>query len=297
VSDRAREYVSELGAREVTTTEKLVMLAIAEGFSDRYGTANVASEEICDYAMITRRHFRRIMAGLQRKGLVEYRPGVGKGVYCSFVLTNLALGPQEVVGIETGKETKRGHKGDIKRTFPTPLIRKEDLNQDQSQNLKAFDSAVQPVSGQIPSVSSSAKPEPDDDIGVNPADVARVLRTYCESPVTTGKANAADEATARDWLGRRQLRGRLPGAQEFAVTPYTVRQIENGIVLATARRMGTQPSAEAYLAPVRSLQYFYEAVREALADPNCTDMYISNCRRAIERLKKNRKKPQEVAVG
>jgi hypothetical protein len=275
VSNRAREYVSELRPQEVTRTEKLVMTAIAEEYSDRYGSANVPSEDISDYAMISKRQFRRVMASLQRKGLVKYTPGKGNGVYCSFVLTNLALGAQEVVGIEAGKSTKRGHKGDIKRTFPTPLIRKEDQNQDQSQKLNAFDLRSATNDGEILSASSSART--DDDIERK---IARVLETYRESPVTTGNTNAADEAMARSWLSN-----------------YTQRQIENGIILATARRMSSVLSTGAHPAPVRSLKYFHDAVQEAKTDPNCTESYIINCERAIERLAKEWKKPMGVAAG
>jgi hypothetical protein len=120
------------------------------------------------------------------------------------------------------------------------------------------------VSGEIASASSSST-RFDDDAG----DVSRVLKAYCDSPVTTGKTNAADEATARDWLNGTQLRGRVPGAQDMQFEPYTAEQIEHGIVLATARLLGQEVRS----GPVRSLQYFLGAVREAMVDVNCTPSY------------------------
>jgi hypothetical protein len=277
MSDRARAYVSELGPQEVTRTEKLVMAAIAEEYRDRYGSANLPAEDICEYAMISKRQLRRIMARLQSKGLVKYTPGVGNGVYSSFVLMNLPIGPQEVTGIEVGKNLEKGHKEDTKRTFRKPLIRKEDQNQNQIQNLKGFDSDVPPSSGGIFSPSSSKKPEPHDDIDANPLDVQQVINAYERSPVTKGKANKSDISTARRFLDRKGL-------------AYSSQQIERGILLASARKMGSDQS-NGVTARVQSLAYFENAIAEAANDKNLTDTYEEHLRRTIARFLK---KPQGV---
>ncbi len=135
------------------------------------------------------------------------------------------------------------------------------------------------------SISSSTNH--DDDIEVNPPDLARVLKAYQESPVTTGKVGAADTETACAWLGGRPLAGR----RDLDFTPYTAEQIENGIVLATARRLCTESNADilrSAIPPVRSLQYFQDAIREAMSDRNMTEGYLQNCRRMIGRENKKR---------
>jgi hypothetical protein len=116
MSQRAIEYVLNLGSDRVTVAQKLVLLAIAEHHSDRHGTADVAIGDLGDDAIRSPRQLRRIFKKLEH--LIEYRPGVGSGNYSQFRFVELVT-----------KGTERGHKGDICAT----AIRK-DLNPVQNQN-------------------------------------------------------------------------------------------------------------------------------------------------------------------
>jgi hypothetical protein len=97
-------------------------------------------------------------------------------------------------------------------------------------------------------------------------EINRVILAFETSPVTTGKANGKDRDLARQLL-----------------SPYTPEQIENGITLATARRMCSDPSEHS---KVRSLAYFTDPIAEAAADPNLTSEYLERCKRLTARLQR-----------
>jgi hypothetical protein len=124
MSQRAIEYVLNLGSDRVTVAQKLVLLAIAEHHSDRYGTADVAIGDLGDDAIRSPRQLRRIFKKLEH--LIEYRPGVGSGNYSQFRFVEMVT-----------KGTERGHKGDICAT----AIKEEDLNLSQNQKQNQHGSA------------------------------------------------------------------------------------------------------------------------------------------------------------
>ncbi len=118
MSDRAIDYVSDLGSDRVSRAEKHVLLAIAHHVTERHGTANLPLEELAAEVFRTKRHLRRVFKGLDH--LLDYTPGLGSGNFSQFRFLELA----------DGNGTQRGRKGDISVT----AIRKENLNPDPDLN-------------------------------------------------------------------------------------------------------------------------------------------------------------------
>lgn len=138
MSERAREYVQDLPPEAVTSTERYLLTVVAEEYSDRFGSANLPLEDLCQETKLSRRHLRRLLAGLQ--GVLDYIPGRGVGHFGQFrfpgvpALPKVVEKPVEALSMSRqkgdGKGTDRGQKGDAQG----PPIRK-DLNLDQDQNL------------------------------------------------------------------------------------------------------------------------------------------------------------------
>jgi hypothetical protein len=115
MSQRAVDYVLDPGSDRVTVAQKLLLLAIAEHHSERYGSTNINLDDLCAQVLRTRRHLVRVLKNLDQ--IIEYKPGVGSGNFSQFRFLELSA-----------KVTERCHKGDI---FAT-AIRKEDLNPEQN---------------------------------------------------------------------------------------------------------------------------------------------------------------------
>ena len=94
-------------------------------------------------------------------------------------------------------------------------------------------------------------------------DVARVIRAFEQSPVTTGKAKATDDRKARELLDH-----------------YTVEQIECGILLGSMRRGATDPELRA---KVHNLAYFTNPIAEA-AEDKLTPFHAQLFRNTLNRI-------------
>ena len=283
------QYSISLGKR-VTNRQRCFVMILAIHKQEYRETYWPSHASIAGMMGTDEREIRRVVAELSSLGIVKATPGFGQQ-RTSYELPEV----QETIsqGSSQGSGTpvrQGGRQGD----FTTRNKVLQDTKSKPIQEL-GFDVNLQPMRGQIPLVSSSTKT--DDDTEEIHSAVRTILKAYEDSPVTTGKSNAADEATARCWLQGTTLRGRVPHMQEEIFVPYTVEQIKDGIILATVRRMGSLIQAEAHPSPVRSLQYFQDAIMERIGDPNISDMYIAHCERGIERLRDRWKKPMGVAAG
>jgi hypothetical protein len=105
-----------------------------------------------------------------------------------------------------------------------------------------------------------SKPRP-----YEPADVERTLQAFSESPLVARPVKNSDRQVALELL---QI--------------FSSREIERGIILATARRMCTDINHNQPFKVV-SLAYFVEAISECKGDLLMTDEYIENQRRFIRR--------------
>jgi len=117
MSDRAMDYVSNLGPERVTFAQKHVLLQIARHCSDRYGTANVALDTLCSDLSRTRGHLARVFKSLGH--VLDYKPGRGSGNFSEF----------RFIELESERAAERLHKGSI---FEIAI--RKDLNPDQNQN-------------------------------------------------------------------------------------------------------------------------------------------------------------------
>ncbi len=193
---------------------------------------------------------------------------------------------------------------------------------------KAFDSRALDSKEFDPTSSSG----PDDDVCLE-----RVIRAFEQSPVTSGKAKPSDRSKAYDddvEIERQALQRfgmALPHGkprqflssevarviEAFNSSPVIARragnadrdvamkllqicsceEIERGIVLGTARRMGSDNSAPEPV-KVSSLAYFAPAIAEARSDPLMTEDYIARCRAAIEReaSRRTKKEPRRATA-
>jgi hypothetical protein len=111
-NQRAIDYVLSLGPDRVTPPQKNALRAVAEYWSERWGTANVELQKLSEDLLRHPRHLRRVFGSLDH--LLDYKPGLGSGNYSEFRFLEL--------GHANG--TQRGHKGDI----PGTAIKEEDLN-------------------------------------------------------------------------------------------------------------------------------------------------------------------------
>jgi hypothetical protein len=114
MSQRAIDYVLNLGSDRVTVAQKLVLLTIAEHHTERHGSANVSLDDLCSEVLRTRRHLVRVFKNLDQ--IIEYKPGVGSGNFSQFRFLEL-----------DAKVTERCRKDDI---FATAI--RKDLNPDQN---------------------------------------------------------------------------------------------------------------------------------------------------------------------
>src|SRR5258706_9473356 len=117
MSQRAIDYVLNLGPERVTFAQKHVLLQIAHHCNDRYGTANVALDTLCAEIFRTRGHLARVFKNLDH--IIEYRPGRGSGNFSEF----------RFIELEREKAAERPHKGSI---FEIAI--RKDLNPEQNQN-------------------------------------------------------------------------------------------------------------------------------------------------------------------
>jgi hypothetical protein len=117
MSERAMDYVSNLGPDRVTFAQKHVALQIARHYSDRYGTANVALDTLCADLSRTRGHLARVFKSLDH--IIEYKPGRGSGNFSEF----------RFIELEVQKAAERLQKGSI-----IDIAIRKDLNPDQNRN-------------------------------------------------------------------------------------------------------------------------------------------------------------------
>jgi hypothetical protein len=131
---------------------------------------------------------------------------------------------------------------------------------------------VEPLGLNSEATSSSDAKNPTDDDAASETDsprseLARVVRAFEESPITTGKAKPNDRTIALELLAR-----------------FTPEQIENGILLGGARRSTSAIDQPALRAKVHSLAYFVNAVEEAAS---CVDeSYAWYLRHTLDRNRK-----------
>ena len=105
----------------------------------------------------------------------------------------------------------------------------------------------------------------------NPTDLDQVLKAFQESVVTKNRVSKADQTLAAQWLVKKNVVG-----------GWTASEIENGIVLATARKINSDLQNGAAVR-VKSLAYFEEAIAEAASDKTMTDDYLEHQKRFIRR--------------
>jgi hypothetical protein len=173
-----------------------------------------------------------------------------------------------------------------------------DLPLDLPQKSKAFDPPTGASEGWDSNATSSSEAH-DDDVEIErqafrrfgmalphgkprqflSSELARVIEAFNSSPVIARRARNADRDVAMKLL---QI--------------CSCEEIERGIVLGTARRMGSDNSAPEPV-KVSSLAYFAPAIAEARSDPLMTEEYIARCRAAIEReLSRRKKEPQRATA-
>lgn len=261
MSQRAREYVLTLSREQVTARQKHVLMEIAEAHRERYNTAHFSNASLGEDVLMGERQLRRVLAALDKKGLISYAPGKGAGnfSYCTFPalpqLQTSDLGTDEK---EDTKGTERGHKEVIKGSSSDTLIRKrpkpKPYTDDDDLNIE-----------QLPSSSSFSSP-------IDEVSVRHVLQEFEQSPITVGTATQADGQEARTLLRK-----------------YTAEQIVFGILLGSARKAQTiSQQTEPYAANwrVQSLKYFREAIAEASHDPNCNEGYVQYLRHVLAKVRR-----------
>lgn len=136
---------------------------------------------------------------------------------------------------------------------------------DQRSDSKDLYSTSSVISG------TSATPMQDDAELRNPTDLDQVLKAFQESVVTKNRVSKADQTLAAQWLVKKNVVG-----------GWTASEIENGIVLATARKINSDLQNGAAVR-VKSLAYFEEAIAEAASDQTLTDGYLEHQKRFIQR--------------
>jgi hypothetical protein len=136
---------------------------------------------------------------------------------------------------------------------------------DQRSDSKDLYSVSSVISG------TSATPMQDDAELRNPTDLDQVLKAFQESVVTKNRVSKADQTLAAQWLVKKNVVG-----------GWTASEIENGIVLATARKINSDLQNGAAVR-VKSLAYFEEAIAEAASDETMTDGYLEHQKRFIRR--------------
>ena len=136
---------------------------------------------------------------------------------------------------------------------------------DQRSDSKDLYSTSSVISG------TSATPMQDDAELRNPTDLDQVLKAFQESVVTKNRVSKADQTLAAQWLVKKNVVG-----------GWTASEIENGIVLATARKINSDLQNGAAVR-VKSLAYFEEAIAEAASDKTMTDDYLEHQKRFIQR--------------
>jgi hypothetical protein len=275
MSDQAIEYVRSLDRRQITWKQKSILKVIAEYHKCHQKGAHFSFKTLMDETFTDRSNLQKQLARLEDLNLIEYTPGCGQGNYSHFRFLALDFERQPKGGL---KAVERA----VERAVVFgPLIRKEDQNQKQSQNLKTLDSKMQSIRRPLLSVSSSTKPESDDDIEVHPSDLQRVIAAFENSPVVSKRrAGKADFALARRFLD--------PTADKL-----TAQQIENGILLGTARKIASDRQNGTSTC-VQSLAYFENCILEAATDTNLTDSYMQHVRQIIGRYGK---RPMGVAAS
>ena len=124
--------------------------------------------------------------------------------------------------------------------------------------------------------------------------ISQIIRAFEDSPVTVGKANLADRATAKRLL-------RL----------FTVEEIEYGILLGSARKVISLANAESFSGDIigvaqsasgviQSLQYFKGSIEEAHSDDKCNESYTGYLRQIVDkftRAKAAARKKRPVTVS
>ena len=134
MSADAIDYVRDLGRDRITKAEKALLFWIADAYSDRHNSANLALESLCDEVLLERRWVQRLIKRLVKKGILFHKPGRGAGNFSEFRLPEFeserAATIQEPPTKKGGqKVAETWSKGGQKVVVSTTAIRK-DLNQD-----------------------------------------------------------------------------------------------------------------------------------------------------------------------
>jgi hypothetical protein len=251
------QYVLQLRDR-VTRRQHHVLLVLAchhQMARETYWPprTNLAAELQMDESQL-----RRIIGELEVLGILIHTPGIGAGNRSSFIFVEFEKGDI---------------KGDKKGDFSDPLIRNYKIFTKPSQNHLTSSSVPgeRRNGGKFITTSSSAVEKPnDDDVEKNSHsafEINQVIQVYESSPVTTGKAKAADRVTAGQLLKR-----------------FSVQQIDYGILLAGSRRLMSELCGNSSCAAqVQSLAYFANAIQEASTNPNMTASYAQYLRHTLRR--------------
>jgi hypothetical protein len=185
MNNRAMVYTKSLGRAQVTGKQKHVLVTIASYYSERYNSANVGHDDLCNDTLLSDRQLRRVLLKLQGAGLLEYLPGRGAGNFSQFRFPHMPRPVAKPVEIDS----KRGHKEDTKRTSGLSVIRK-DLNPNQipippSPPLKRgalTGRQIQSLRAEIQSL-MSPRIEPISGLTLGPAetdDIVEATRIACE---------------------------------------------------------------------------------------------------------------------
>lgn len=273
--NEATIYLAGLSPALLRGTPRFLCFSIANRWSARFRCAVIPRQELCEELGIGERQFGRICQALQFKGIIEYVPGRGQGNYSQFRFPAL-----DAKGVENA--TKPGHKGDGKPSqrrhqgdISDDAIRNINLSQDQPQkhDWKGLDFDSGSVLLERGDIAPSSSETQHDDSG----EVSQIIRAFEASPITVGKANLADRATAKRLL-------RL----------FNVEEIEYGILLGSARKVISLANAEPFCGDIigmaqsvsgviQSLQYFNGAIEEAHSDDKCNGSYADYLESILEK--------------
>jgi hypothetical protein len=269
MSDQAIAYVWSLGP-EINQSQRVLLLAIAEAHSLRWGAAHVSFETLIEQTAIDRRYISRLLAKLA--SIVEYEPGVGRGNFGTFRFVNL---PTLAGSKKDGeKVVKRWQKDGQKAVIRDTAIKEEDLNQELGAKPTSSFFAAEPVE-----LNRDYEPAETNDDVENPqqSEIEKVLQAYANSPIVLRKTiGQADRRIARDLLTR-----------------FSLQQIDGGIQVASARKMASNLN-NGTTASVVSLSYFAGAIAEVQEQKLDLNGYVDHARRWIARQLSLPKKPESI---
>src|SRR5215831_18571955 len=89
MSDLARNYVKHLSRSRVSSAQKKFLFFVADYHNLRSGCAWPGIQTLADDMNLTPRQVRKLLAQCEKRGLIEWTPGVGAGNLGRFVFCDL----------------------------------------------------------------------------------------------------------------------------------------------------------------------------------------------------------------